>query len=55
VDRHELAARRSHFEVEQRANGRAVFVADLRDDFVAPIEIVEPQKSVKMIPDASKA
>src|SRR6185436_15204723 len=40
-DGHELSARRLDLEVEQRPDGRAVGVADLRDDLVAAVEVVE--------------
>src|SRR5690606_15966296 len=40
-DGHELAARRADLQIEQRRERRAVLVADLRDDLVAPVEVVE--------------
>ena len=41
-NRDELAARRLDLEIEERPDGFTTGVADLRDDFVAAVEIVEP-------------
>ncbi len=40
--RHEFAIARLDFQIEQRSNRRAVFIADLRNDFVAAIKVIEP-------------
>src|SRR5439155_20320129 len=44
-DRDEPAAGRLDLEIEQRRDRGAVLVADLRNDFVAPIEVVEAIRS----------
>ena len=40
-DGDELAARRLDLEVEERADARAIGLADLRNDLVAAVEVVE--------------
>ena len=58
--RHQLAARRLDLEIEQRADRRAVLVADLRNHLVAAIEVVEAvdvraaEQRAELLPDAGE-